>query len=218
MKTAAYFDVDGTLTATTSVTPLLWYRHRRGTIADHVWAVSIPFRAPWWLLRYRLNNAAGNRTIYRNYRGFNAVRAQQDAHAFLEECLKPRLHPPIVDRLNVLKRDGVKIVLITGGLDFILRPLADYLEAELIAPGLVESGGTFTGVLTRAPLTGHAKFEEVRAHAQRNGIDLSASHAFGNEHGDAEMLQAVGHPVAVHPDRRLKKIALQHRWEIVEKC
>ena len=41
-RAAAYFDVDGTLTATNSVTPLLWYRRRRGTMWDRAWAASLP--------------------------------------------------------------------------------------------------------------------------------------------------------------------------------
>ena len=38
---AAYFDVDGTLTDTSSVTPLAWFRRRRGRLSDRIWAASL---------------------------------------------------------------------------------------------------------------------------------------------------------------------------------
>ena len=102
----------------------------------------------------------------------------------------------------------------TGGIDFIIRPLADFLGGDLIAPGLVEADGFFTGELTREPLTGAGKAIEVRAHAAKHGIDLNVSHAFGNEFADADMLGAVGHAVAVRPDARLRRLALKNGWDI----
>ncbi|MEI6232027.1 MAG: HAD-IB family hydrolase [Planctomycetota bacterium] len=214
MNVGVYCDVDGTLTATTSVTPLLWYRRRRGQFTDRMWLASLPLRAPVWMVRYRLNNAVGNRAIYSHYKGLNAVTVRADAEACFEDCIRPRINQKIVDRLDALKSSGARLVLVTGGIDFIIRPLAEFLGCDLIAPGLIEVDGIFTGELTREPLTGAGKAIEVRAHAAKHGIDLNASHAFGNEYADADMLGAVGHPVAVRPDSRLRRIALKNGWDI----
>lgn len=213
---AAYFDVDGTLTDTSSVTPLAWFRRRRGRLSDRIWAASLLLRGPWWMALYRLNNDAGNREIYCSYAGMNAAWVRGEANACFELCIKPRLMLPMVQRLEALKQSGVRIVLVTGGLDFIMQPVAAFLGAELIAPGLIEKNGLFTGAMSSPPLTGSAKYVAVCKHATHHNIDLHGSHAFGNEFADANMLHAVGHPVAVRPDGRLRKIAEKKSWTILD--
>lgn len=215
MPAAAYCDVDGTLTATTIVTPMLWFRRRRNTLADKLWIASLPLRGPWWLMLDRLSRGASNRAIYSNYRGFNAAWMRENANACFEQCLKPRFHHVARMKLEELKQSGARLVLVTGSIDFLMRPLADYLGAELIAPGLLESNGKFTGAMNAPPLTGAEKSSAIRAHAEANGIDLAASFALGDAYGDCDMLSAVGHPIAVNPDSRLRKIAMQRKWEIL---
>ncbi|HLX61072.1 MAG TPA: HAD-IB family hydrolase [Planctomycetota bacterium] len=213
---AAYCDVDGTIAATNIVMPLLWFRRKRAALADKLWIASLPLRGPWWLLVDRFNRGASNRSIYRSYRGINAQWARENVRACFDECIKPRIFPQALERMEALKKEDVPIVLVTGGLDFILQPLAELLNAELIAPGLIEKNGVFTGEMNHAPLTGSAKYVAVIKHALRGHIDLAKSYAFGDAFGDANMLYAVGHPVAVSPDRRLRKIALRRGWEIAE--
>src|SRR5438045_3136004 len=153
MPAAAYCDVDGTLTATTIVTPMLWFRRRRNTIADKLWIASLPLRGPRWLLIDRFNRGASNRAIYSNYRGFNAAWMRENAAACFEECLKPRIFPGALKRLEQLKKSGTRLVLVTGSIDFLIQPIAEFLGTELIAPGLAESNGKFTGEMTAPPLT-----------------------------------------------------------------
>ncbi len=52
--------------------------------------------------------------------------------------------------------------------------------------------------------------------ARREGIDLSASFAYSDSYTDAPMLEIVGHPVAVNPDRVLARLAREREWEIAE--
>src|SRR6185369_11999541 len=113
-----------------------------------------------------------------------------------------------------LQREGVKIVLVTGGLDFVMQPLARELGAEFYSPRLVEADGKFTGELTDGALSGKGKADVVHAHAGQNKIDLKESFAFGDSYADLEMLECVGHPVAVNPDSILKKIAVDRHWTI----
>lgn len=214
MSAAAYCDVDGTLTATTIVTPMLWFRRRRNTLADKLWIASLPLRGPWWLMLDRFNRGASNRAIYSNYRGFNAAWMRANAGPCFEQCLMPRFFPAALKRLEDLKQSGARLVLVTGSIDFLMQPVADFVGAELIAPGLVESNGEFTGEMSATPLTGAAKLTAILSHAEKNKIDLAASYALGDAHGDFEMLNAVGHPIAVNPDSRLNKIAIEKNWEI----
>ena len=61
---------------------------------------------------------------------------------------------------------------------------------------------------------GEAKAEAMRELAERTGIDLAASSAYSDSATDLPMLEAVGRPVAVNPDRALAKVATERGWEI----
>lgn len=211
---AAYCDVDGTLAATTIVTPLIWYQRKlRSAPASSLWLASLCLRAPYWLLLDRISRAASNRAIYRHYAGLHAARVRELAGACYAECLKPRLFPRALDRLAALRQEDVRLVLVTGGLDFLGQPLADELSADLVAPALQERDGLFTGALRDGPLTGEGKADAVRAHARAHGIDLAQSYAFGDAVGDLVLLECVGHPVAVNADNRLAAIATERGWQ-----
>ena len=55
---------------------------------------------------------------------------------------------------------------------------------------------------------------DAEAAAERDGIDLSASYAYSDSATDRPMLEAVGHPVAVNPDRELLRAARAKGWEV----
>ena len=54
----------------------------------------------------------------------------------------------------------------------------------------------------------------MRSLSDSLGIDLEHSYAYGDSYADKEFLESVGHPVAVNPDRRLKKLAESRGWPI----
>jgi len=74
--------------------------------------------------------------------------------------------------------------------------------------------GVYTGRLVGEPLHGPAKAEAIRALAEQEGLDLTQCSAYSDSANDLPMLTAVGHPVAVNPDGRLRKVARQEGWEV----
>jgi alcohol-forming fatty acyl-CoA reductase len=212
---AAYCDVDGTLTATTIVTPLIWFKKKTlSAPAYWLWMASLLVRGPYWLILDKFNRSASNLAIYSCYAGIKSATINALIDQCYIECVKPRVFPQALKQLDEFKRQNVKIVLITGGLDIIMKPLAKELGAELVCPALSEANGRYTGALNRAPLATQEKAIAVRAHAEANGIDLKESYAFGDAIGDLEMLECVGHPVAINPGKRLDKVARQRGWKI----
>ena len=77
----------------------------------------------------------------------------------------------------------------------------------------VDGQGRFTGRISRSLLHG-AKVEALDADARAHGIDLSASWVYSDSVSDLPMLQAVGHPVAVNPDRELRRRAQEEGWPV----
>jgi HAD superfamily hydrolase (TIGR01490 family) len=76
--------------------------------------------------------------------------------------------------------------------------------------------GVYTGRLAQPFCYGEGKADAINKVAAEMGYDLSQSYAYTDSAGDLPMLEAVGHPVAVNPDRALETIAFHRGWPIVE--
>src|SRR6202034_3089519 len=78
----------------------------------------------------------------------------------------------------------------------------------------VDGGGCYTGQMDRYAY-GESKADLMREVAQQRAIALHRSWAYSDSATDVPMLEAVGHPVAVNPDRALRRIAQLRGWEVV---
>ena len=76
--------------------------------------------------------------------------------------------------------------------------------------------GTYTGDLAEPFCYGDGKAIAIEKLAAAKGYDLALSYAYSDSASDLPMLEAVGHPVAVNPDRALETVAWHRGWPIVE--
>ena len=94
-------------------------------------------------------------------------------------------------------------------------PLGEILQTdEVMASRCGVSAGRFTGELSSGPLSGAAKAEAAEAWANQSGVDLSESYAYADDMSDLPLLELVGRPVAVNPERRLEKLAHSRGWPV----
>ncbi len=75
--------------------------------------------------------------------------------------------------------------------------------------------GVYTGALAEPFCYGEGKAEAIARLAEQKGYDLRLSYAYSDSAGDLPMLERVGHPVAVNPDRALQALAYHRGWPIV---
>ena len=214
---AAFFDVDGTLTKTTLLDPLIWYqRARLSRPRFWLWAAGLLAEVPYYLWLDRRSRSRFNVVFYRRYRGLRSADLLAWHRKTFAENLRRVLFPAALACLREHQRQGHRIVLVTGGLEWVIRPLAEHVGADdLIAMHLGDEAGVCTGELGRAPIGDEEKAVLVREYAQRHGIDLGKSFAYGNSLGDAPLLECVAHAVAVNPDGRLLRLAAGRGWRVV---
>ena len=135
------------------------------------------------------------------------------------ECFEQVIRPHLFAQGSAKTREhidaGREVVLVTGSIDFLMAPLAEHLGASHVeAPGLVTEGGRFTGALDGPPVGAEEKRRRVLAYAASVGIDMAGSFAYGDSIADLPMLEAVGHPVAINPDKALAAEAGRRGWPI----
>ena len=96
-----------------------------------------------------------------------------------------------------------------------MRPLARHFGASgvIATRAEIDDDGRYTGELAFYAY-GDQKAEAIEGLASRLGIDLTGSYAYTDSITDLPMLSAVGHPVAVNPDRDLRREAEERGWQV----
>ena len=214
-KCAAYADIDGTLSDTNIVQPLLWFNIKCLPFPQNIFrTLKILALCPYWVLLDKTSREKSNISIYRQYRGISISDFKRLATGYYQNVFKPKIYPEALETIKEFQKNGYTIVLVTGGVSELVHPFANELGAESFAITLETKDGKFTGNIVDKPLTGKAKSEIIKSHSEKHGVNLKYSYALGDAYGDLEMLECVGNPVAVNPDKRLLEIAKKRGWQI----
>ena len=215
---AAFYDVDGTLVKTNVVHVYAYYAMNRGSllgIAGRTLATAAS--VPLFAVMDALDRKTFNEFFYRYYAGLTEDRLLSVAEDMFEDVLKPALYTETRDLIDQARRVGCRIVLVTGALDFTMRPLARYLGAdELIANKMQFVGGVATGKVIPPIIEGANKANAIRSYCSREGLSLDQCHGYSDSASDYAMLAVVGRPTAVNPDMRLRSIARAYNWPILD--
>jgi len=214
---AAFFDLDGTLLSSNVIESYLWLRLAELPGGSRLSELArVAAKVPGWINADRKERSSLLRSVYQEYAGARLADLEAIADGDLAQHLLARLSPDAVRRIREHRAAGHKVVLITGAVRPLTRPLAplfDHIEAVDLA---VDELGVCTGRLAASPLAGESRAAFIRAYGRDQGIDLSKSYAYADSHSDLPMLQAVGNPVAVRPDVMLYRAARSGHWKIVD--
>jgi hypothetical protein len=111
--------------------------------------------------------------------------------------------------------EGRLVAIVSASPIEVVQPLSDHLGADIaIGTEAKIVDGRYSGELVRYAY-GPAKADAIRELAVERDIDLDASYAYSDSVTDLPMMELVGHPVAVNPDRPLLRIANEREWEVV---
>lgn len=214
----AFFDVDGTLLNSTIVHCYLWIRtSSMSSVQKFFWMIGFLPKVVYYLILDRFNRSRFNQVFYRNYRDMDALQIESSAKDMFNEYLKQRVFPDAKTQIEEHKERNHQIVLVTGSLDSIVQPIAEYFCADFVlAAKLEEQDGKYTGELTTAPVIGQEKARIMTQYAKQEGIPLDICYAYSDSQSDLAMLECVGIPVVVNPNKALRKKALEMGWEMHE--
>ncbi|MBF2048138.1 MAG: HAD family hydrolase [Leptolyngbya sp. IPPAS B-1204] len=215
MTIAAFFDVDGTLLKANIVHHYLYLaKQDRSLWQQGLTTARLLSLVPFYLWLDRISRDAFNQVFYQNYDGLSVEQCFALGQRYFQQKLRSGLFPAALQQIAEHKSQGAKIVLVTGSVDCIIAPLAEFLGASSLTTQLQVCNGYYTGNLQGEPVAEQEKARLIRQFAASQGIDLQRSYAYGDSIADLPMLQAIGHPVAVNPDVALSRIATQAGWPI----
>jgi HAD superfamily hydrolase (TIGR01490 family) len=148
-------------------------------------------------------------------RGWDQAHISAIVRDTLTEVIDPIVYDEALDLINEHRAAGRRVYLISASPEEIVAPLALYLGVDeaIASRARLDTDGRYTGEVEFYSY-GPYKAEAMRESAEAHDIDLAASYAYSDSATDLPMLEAVGHPVAVNPDRELARIARDRGWEV----
>jgi HAD superfamily hydrolase (TIGR01490 family) len=174
-------------------------------------------RIAWWTLLYKVsaidvNSAVPKMLSYAEHQ--SASRLMAESYAWFELMLKGHIAPRAVDQIDFHRRQDHRVVLISASTQFAVQPVAEHLHVDFLCTRLIDHDDELTGEVVDPPCYGAGKVVWAQRYAAEHGAALSDAYLYTDSHSDQPLLDVVGHPIAVNPDVRLKRLARRRGWPI----
>jgi HAD superfamily hydrolase (TIGR01490 family) len=146
---------------------------------------------------------------------------QQDVQRLVDETLidllEPAIHPQALELIATHRAAGRRVYIVSSSGIEVVRAFANSIGVPhvIATRSEVDDSGCYTGELLFY-CYGIGKQHAMREEAARIGITLADSFAYSDSITDLPMLESVGHPHAVNPDRDLRAVATERGWPILE--
>ncbi|MBE7447113.1 MAG: HAD-IB family hydrolase [Planctomycetia bacterium] len=215
MEKAAIFDIDGTILKNISSERILFrYLMKKGVVTSRD------------LLRFAhvlLNNLLRFKGLYvRKNKYYLKNKDYEKLVSDINECFKELISPHIsaaaLHEINLLRKAGCMIILLSGTLSPFVECFKRYFNADIgIGTHLaIDNSGIITGEIEGIHSYSSGKAKIVKYLAAEHNIDLLSSYAYANQYADVKFMRMVGYPVAVNASPMLRLYAKINHWKIIE--
>jgi HAD superfamily hydrolase (TIGR01490 family) len=151
----------------------------------------------------------------------HGLKASADAHqSFMREVILPAIRPQATALVQRHRAQGDRLLIVTATNEFVTAPIAQAFGIDtLIAVQLErDQNGELTGRIVGTPSFGRGKVDRLQQWLVQQGLTWEGirSTFYSDSINDLPLLEKVNHPVATNPDARLRAVAQQRGWPILE--
>ena len=216
-KTLAFYDLDGTLAGLNLLHATIFYLANLGEWSARVgYLARLVLGLPMLYMAERQDRRLLNMKLFEAYKGVSHDRLWELGEEYCERVLMRHLYPLAIEMLEANRAAGIEPVLVTGSPDFLVEPLSRRLKIDHFAANrLVYSRGIATGRMLEPVMASSEKAVWCESFAAERRVSLEACWGYADSYYDLPFLCALGHPVAVNPDRRLLAAAHNRKWPVV---
>lgn len=155
-------------------------------------------------------------------RKFNNIftgRTEQELEDFFLVCSKEiegLFNEAVVQEVERARAEGFHTVLLSGTYDLLLNNIGKHLKFDTVIGSKMHfNNGVFDSNKEFEIVIGDLKLKKIQEHFKKESVEWEASRAYADGYSDLDLLQAVGNPVAVNPDTKLKCLATEKNWRIM---
>ena len=217
MTAAAFFDLDKTIIAKSSTLAFGRPLYKAGLLNRRAL-----LKAGIAQISYRMFGADHDQMerargeMMAIIRGWDQQQLRDIARETVDEVVAPMVFAEALAIIDEHLNAGRLVVIVSSSAEEIVEPLASHLRVDRVIAtrAAVADDGLYTGEIEFYAY-GEGKAEAIKEFAEREGVSLDESFAYSDSYTDVPMLEAVGHPVAVNPDKELAKVAGNRGWEVL---
>jgi HAD superfamily hydrolase (TIGR01490 family) len=215
-RAAAFFDMDNTLLSAASGRLYLKWLLQTGQMPLHRWAYVSGQVGLYIIGLLDFPRLITRLMVYAG--GTDEAEAWRMSAAWFESVLRQHITEAGRERIWWHRQQGHHVAIVSASTPYAVRPVAAALDLgeSFIATELEVHEGRFTGKVVEPPCYGDGKVVRALSYAARHNIDLKKSYFYSDSESDLPLLEAVGHPVAVNPNRKLARIAARRGWPVMK--
>ena len=217
VNTAAFFDLDKTIIAKSSVLAFGRPFYREGLLSRRSIVKSLYAQVVFMLVGADAQKMEKLRVAMSAMtRGWNRDHVASIVRDTLTEVIEPIIYAEALELFDDHHAAGRKVVIVSSAPMEVVMPLSEFLGADdaIGTRAEIDAEGNYTGELEFYAY-GEAKATQVRELAEERGYSLPDCYAYSDSVTDLPMLEVVGHPRVVNPDRALRRIAAQRGWPVL---
>jgi HAD superfamily hydrolase (TIGR01490 family) len=214
---AAFFDLDKTVIAKSSLVALGPEFHARGLLRKRtlIWGVL----SQMLFMRFGADDDKLTKireSVLKVTKGWDHNEVRALVAETINDVIEPLIYAEALELIDHHLGQGDEVWLVSMSPAEIVEPFAELLgiTGAISSRSKIDEFGKFTGEMEFFA-QGPNKAVAMRELAEQRGIDLEASFAYSDSETDVPMLEVVGHPFAVNPDRQLTKVAHDNDWPIL---
>jgi HAD superfamily hydrolase (TIGR01490 family) len=215
-RVAAFFDLDKTVIAKASMVAFSRPLQRAGMLNRR-----LMLKAAWGQLVYAQVGASPEKldrlreSVLRLTRGWDQAEISAIVRETLDAVIEPIVYDEALERIRAHQEWGHRVFIVSAAPEEVVAPIAQMLGVDeaIATRAELDQDGRYSG-RTERYVYADEKEVAMREVAARDGLDLDHCWAYSDSATDVPMLAAVGHPVAVNPDKELARVARARGWQI----
>ena len=212
-KYVAFFDLDRTLIDAVSGRIMAWQAFRKGLLnAREI------FQAGYLSFMHKFELMENERIMIKMAEWLKGI-SEESLIRLGEEVGKKRLikavYPQVYPEIKMHRDGKAKLVILSAALSYACLAIKNHLGFDdAICSHLEIVDGKFTGLAEGKMCYGKEKLARVEAYCRDNKFNLKNAYYYADSIADLSVLDAVGHPVCINPDKWLYKVARHKSWII----
>jgi HAD superfamily hydrolase (TIGR01490 family) len=214
-KTAAFFDFDGTMI--TGSSGMLWAKRERrlGRLGRRYVALAMLYMV---LYRFRIiDMVRATENAIATIKSRTESEIVQESGLFYENDVQPLTAKGTRPVVEAHRQSGDRLVLLSSISKYESKLVVEDFDLDDYLCTLYEvKDDRFTGGVIEPVCYGEGKVILAERYAEKHGIDLDKSYFYTDSCTDLPMLERVGHPRAVMPDSKLRRVARKRGWPILD--
>jgi HAD superfamily hydrolase (TIGR01490 family) len=209
----AFFDLDHTIIKVNSGSLLVRQAFKKGLMST-----GDLLNAIFQSYLYKFNLRDTNQIISKMGTWLKGLRIEiidELSEEVVNNYLINSIRPEIIKEIGFHRKQNGRIVMLSSEISAICEPVGRYLGFEdIICTEMETPNGTLTGNPVGNFCFGDEKRVRLEKFCEAGNFKLSEAYYYADSVSDLPALQAVGHPVCITPDKKLRQIALKNGWEI----